>query len=60
MVESHYWKLVSMENKLDPCSEVLVKHGGVVCPLRHISPSLVLQQTRQIENEYHTAPKKKP
>lgn len=59
MVESRYWNLVSMENKLDPCSEVLVKRGGVVRPPRHISPSLVLRLTRQIANEHHAALEKK-
>lgn len=58
MVESRYWNLVSMENKLDPC--VLVKRGGVVRPPRHISPSLVLRPTRQIANEHHAALEKKP
>lgn len=58
MVESRYWNLVSMENKLDPCSEVLVKRSGVVRPPRHISPSL-LRPTRQIANEHHAALEKK-
>lgn len=52
--------LLAWKTKLDPCSEVLVKRGGVVRPPRHISPSLVLRPTRQIANEHHAALEKKP
>lgn len=51
--------LLAWKTKLDPCSEVLVKRGGVVRPPRHISPSLVLRPTRQIANEHHAALEKK-